>query len=143
MKSLPLATLSTTLSLLSLTHAAEPADTILTGGKVYTLDSEQPWAEALAVKDGKFLTVGTRADVEAVTGDGTEVIDLGGRFVMPEHLKELGMVEDGLYFHGAGKFFFVWNPEELSRMGPAFRGAQASCRAQMAKAEAKAKGAKK
>ena len=69
--------------------------------------------------------------------------DDSGRFVMPDHLKELGMVEDGLYFHGAGKFFFVWNPDELSRMGPAFRGAQASCRSQMAKALEKAKGGKK
>lgn len=66
--------------------------------------------------------------------------DDSGRFVMPEHLKELGNVGEGLYFHGAGKFFFVWNPEELSKMGLAFRGAQASCRAQMAKAAAKGGG---
>lgn len=63
--------------------------------------------------------------------------DDSGRFVMPEHLRELGMVGEGLYFHGAGKFFFVWNPEELERMGNDFRGAKASCRSQMAKAKAK------
>ena len=40
-------------------------------------------AEALAVKDGRILVVGSGAAVEAVTGDGTQVVDLGGRFVMP------------------------------------------------------------
>lgn len=53
--------------------------------------------------------------------------DDSGRFVMPEHLRELGKVEGGLYFQGAGNFFFVWNPEELMRMGPEWKGAQASC----------------
>ena len=63
--------------------------------------------------------------------------DDSGRFVMPEHLRDLGKAGDGLYFHGAGKFFFVWNPEELERMDDSFRGAKASCKTQMAKAIAK------
>jgi MraZ protein len=53
--------------------------------------------------------------------------DDSGRFVMPEHLRDLGKVGEGLYFQGAGDFFFVWNPEELMRMGPEWKGAQASC----------------
>jgi MraZ protein len=53
--------------------------------------------------------------------------DDSGRFVMPEHLRDLGKVGEGLYFQGAGDFFFVWNPEELARMGPEFKGAQAAC----------------
>lgn len=53
--------------------------------------------------------------------------DDSGRFVMPEHLRDLGMVGDGLYFQGAGEFFFVWNPDELGRMDAAWKGAQASC----------------
>ena len=61
----------------------EVADTVYTNGKIYTVDEAQPWAEALAVKDGRLLVVGSGADVEAVTGDGTQVVDLGGRFVMP------------------------------------------------------------
>ena len=70
--------------------------------------------------------------------------DDSGRFVMPEHLKELGMVEDGLYFQGAGDFFFVWNPAELARMDSSWKGAQATCKRLVAEAEAKAaaKGAK-
>jgi MraZ protein len=53
--------------------------------------------------------------------------DDSGRFVMPEHLRDLGKVGEGLYFQGAGDFFFVWNPDELARMGPEFKGAQAAC----------------
>ena len=65
---------------------AEPAvvaDTVYTNGRIYTVDEARPWAEAVAIKDGKFLVVGSNADVEAVTGDGTEVIDLAGGFAMP------------------------------------------------------------
>ena len=53
--------------------------------------------------------------------------DDSGRFVMPEHLRDLGKVDGGLYFQGAGDFFFVWNPAELALMGPEWKGAQASC----------------
>jgi len=53
--------------------------------------------------------------------------DESGRFVMPEHLRDLGKVGEGLYFQGAGDFFFVWNPEELDRMDAAWKGAQAAC----------------
>lgn len=60
--------------------------------------------------------------------------DDSGRFVMPEHLRGLGKVEDGLYFHAAGDFFFVWAPEELKRMGPEWKSAQAACEALMAAA---------
>jgi MraZ protein len=53
--------------------------------------------------------------------------DDSGRFIMPDHLRDLGKVGDGLYFQGAGDFFFIWNPEELGRMDAAWKGAQASC----------------
>jgi MraZ protein len=53
--------------------------------------------------------------------------DESGRFVMPEYLRDLGKIGDGLFFHGAGDFFFIWNPDELARMGPEWKGAQAAC----------------
>ena len=61
----------------------EVADTTYINGKIYTVNEDQPWAEAVAIKDGRFLVVGSANDVNAVTGDTTEVIDLGGGFVMP------------------------------------------------------------
>ena len=53
---------------------------------------------------------------------------------MPEHLRELGKVGDGLYFQAAGDFFFVWAPDELKRMGPEWKSAQAACEKLMAAA---------
>jgi predicted amidohydrolase YtcJ len=59
------------------------ADTVYTNGKIYTVDEAQPWVEAVAIKDGKFIAVGSADDVAAVTGDGTDVVDLAGAFAMP------------------------------------------------------------
>jgi len=59
------------------------ADTVYTNGTIYTVNEDQPWAEAVAIRDGRFLVVGSNADVEAVTGEETRVIDLKGRFAMP------------------------------------------------------------
>ncbi|MEE8240352.1 MAG: hypothetical protein V3R16_03710, partial [Nitrospirales bacterium] len=47
------------------------ADTVYINGRIYTVSEAQPWVEAVAIKDGKFLVVGSNADVEAVTGDDT------------------------------------------------------------------------
>ncbi|TCO59876.1 amidohydrolase [Actinocrispum wychmicini] len=51
------------------------ADLILTNAKVYTVDTGQPWESSLAVKDGKVSA--------PERGPDTEVVDLGGAFVMP------------------------------------------------------------
>ena len=59
------------------------ADVVYTNGRIYTVNDAQPWVEAVAIKDGKFLVVGSSGDVEAVTGQATQVIDLGGDFAMP------------------------------------------------------------
>jgi predicted amidohydrolase YtcJ len=64
-------------------RAAEAADTVYTNGRIYTVNDSQPWAEAVAIKDGKFLVVGSNADVEPVTGDATRIVDLDGAMVMP------------------------------------------------------------
>ena len=61
----------------------EFADTVYTNGNIYTVNEAQPWAEAVAVKDGKLIFVGAAADAEGVTGESTSVVDLGGNFVMP------------------------------------------------------------
>jgi predicted amidohydrolase YtcJ len=63
--------------------APEYADVIYRNAHVYTENPAQPWAEALAVKDGKLLVVGAAADVQAVAGPATRSVDLQGRMVMP------------------------------------------------------------
>ena len=64
-------------------NTATVADVVYTNGKIYTVNEAQPWAEAVAIKDGKFLAVGSADDVAAATGDSTEVVDLAGAFAMP------------------------------------------------------------
>ena len=60
------------------------ADTIYTGGDIVTVNDAQPTAEALAVKDGKILAVGARAEIEKVLkGPKTSVVDLAGRTLIP------------------------------------------------------------
>lgn len=64
-------------------RAERPADLLLTGGKVWTADAETPLAEAVAVRDGKVVFVGSDAEAAAWRGPKTEVIPLGGRLVTP------------------------------------------------------------
>lgn len=59
------------------------ADLILTGGEVYLVDAARSWAQAVAVKSGKILAVGTDAQLRELAGPRTEVIGLGGRMVLP------------------------------------------------------------
>ena len=52
-------------------------------GKIVTVDDEFTIAQALSVKDGKILSVGTDEAVLETKGDATEVVDLGGKMVLP------------------------------------------------------------
>ncbi len=62
---------------------ATEADTIFVNARVYTVEESKPWADAFAISNGRFVSVGSRADVEKLKGKKTKVIDLGGKFVMP------------------------------------------------------------
>lgn len=62
----------------------QTADAIYAGGEIVTVDDARPTAEAVAVKDGKILAVGTRAEVErAHKGPATRFVDLGGKALLP------------------------------------------------------------
>ena len=65
--------------------------------------------------------------------------DDSGRFVMPEYLRDLANIGDGLFFQGGGRFFTLWNPAELMRMSDDWAAAKAACAALVAEAEAKGK----
>ena len=63
--------------------AAGNADIILYNGKVFTSDTANLWAEAVAVKGNRIQAVGGNAQVLALAGTGTRLLDLGGRVVIP------------------------------------------------------------
>ena len=62
---------------------AEPADHVFTGGKVYTVNEAQPWAEAVAVQGKEIAFVGSDAEARKYVGDATQVIDLAGKMLLP------------------------------------------------------------
>ena len=59
------------------------ANIVFKNGVVYTADKARTIAEAVAVVDGKIAYVGNNAGVEAYVGPETEVVDLGGKMLMP------------------------------------------------------------
>ncbi|MEQ8704074.1 MAG: amidohydrolase family protein [Phaeodactylibacter sp.] len=78
------------------TSTGTTADTLLINGNIYTVDTLQPKAEAVALRAGRILRVGTTTDLMAFKDDSTEVIDLKGQFMMP------GFIEGHGHFSGLG-----------------------------------------
>ena len=95
--------------------------------------------EEMAFKFGRDFDRETRSS--QLNGFSELSFDDSGRFVMPDFLRDLADIGDGLYFQGGGRFFTIWNPAELARMGDDWAAAKAACAALVA--EAKAKGGKK
>ena len=75
----------------------EPADLVLTGGKVVTVDENVPDGEAIAITGYTITAVGSSREIDAYIGDDTEVIDLEGRLVIP------GFIEGHGHFTGLGR----------------------------------------
>src|SRR5690606_26292051 len=73
-----------------------PADKVFINAKVYTVDERSPKAEAVAVKDGMILAVGTSAEIHDYVGDATEVIDLQGMTMTS------GLIESHAHLMGIG-----------------------------------------
>jgi predicted amidohydrolase YtcJ len=75
----------------------DAADTLYVGGDIITVNDAQPTAEAVAVKDGKILAVGSRAEIEKAHKDAaTQIVDLDGRTLAP------GFVDGHAHFLGFG-----------------------------------------
>jgi predicted amidohydrolase YtcJ len=82
------------LTLLLATPAlAQPADMVLRGGRVITVDKDWHVAQAVAIKDGRFVAVGDDAAIAARIGPNTQVIELASKTVVPglidTHLHQL------------------------------------------------------
>jgi predicted amidohydrolase YtcJ len=60
-----------------------PADLVLTGGRVHTVDATNAWAEAVAVAGERIVAVGSAPDVARWIGPRTRVVDLAGRLLVP------------------------------------------------------------
>jgi predicted amidohydrolase YtcJ len=74
-----------------------PADLVLLNGKVYTVNPDNPWAGALVITGNKITAVCEKdSQARRYIGEGTEVIDLDGKFVTP------GIIDGHVHFNRAG-----------------------------------------
>jgi predicted amidohydrolase YtcJ len=76
----------------------DPADLILRNGLIYTVDSTNTLTEAVAIRGGKFVFVGSNKDSVRFKGKQTRVIDLKGQFVVP------GFNDNHVHFASAAQF---------------------------------------
>ncbi len=96
-------------------EARTVADLVITDGKIYTVDQRNPWVEAVAIKDGKYIAVGSEKVIKKYIGKSTEVVDLNGQMAMPgindahAHPMWGGVAE--LY---SCNFSFTASPEEVA-----------------------------
>jgi predicted amidohydrolase YtcJ len=107
------------------TPPEEPADLVLRGGKVVTVDEALPEASAVAARGGTIVAVGSDEDIEKYIGPETEVLDLEGRLAIP------GFIEGHGHFMGLGNSRMIldltkvkdWN-EIVSMVGEAAKTAE-------------------
>lgn len=82
-------------------HAAAPAfhaDTILTNGNILTVDAAFSTARAVAIREGKFVAVGNETDIRRWGGPDTQIIDAGGKTIVP------GLIDTHAHVEAAGLF---------------------------------------
>lgn len=87
------------------------ADLVMKNGVIYTVDGRSSWAEATAVKDGKFAFVGSDSGASAFIGKTTKVIDLQKRLVLP------GFIDSHCHIISSYRHFFELNVFGLTTVG--------------------------
>ncbi len=82
-------------------------DLIIKNGKILTVDATNRIVEAAAIQAGRFAAVGTEAEIMALAGPDTEVLDMAGQTVIPgiydshNHVHPAGVLLDGVMLFGA------------------------------------------
>src|SRR5438874_8871220 len=77
-----------------------PSDVIVRNGRVATQDDRRSFAQAVAISDGKFIAVGTDQEVLKRWGDSTQVLDVGGRTIIPGlNDSHLHLIRGGLNYN--------------------------------------------
>ena len=88
-------------ALLGAAEEGMTADLVLFNGRVFTVEKSLPWAEAVAVWEGKIVAVGADAEVKKLIGKDTQAIDLQGKLVLPGfNDAHLHFANGGLYLLG-------------------------------------------
>ncbi|MGD8439710.1 MAG: amidohydrolase [Holophagae bacterium] len=75
----------------------EPADLVITGGRIVTMDADRPEVGALAARGQQIVALGTASEIAALIGPDTEIIDLDGALAVP------GLIEGHGHFTSLGR----------------------------------------
>ncbi|MEP6937688.1 MAG: amidohydrolase [Chthoniobacterales bacterium] len=89
---------------------AETADTLFTNGNIYTVNERQPHADAIAVKAGRIVFVGSTAEAQKFQGGGARVIDLHRATVLP------GLTDSHYHILGVGEREMTLNLEAVTSL---------------------------
>lgn len=76
---------------------SDAADLVLTNGNIVTVDDGNPTAQAIAIREGKILAIGSAVAIDEFVGRQTEIIDLEGQTAIP------GFIEGHAHFNGVGQ----------------------------------------
>lgn len=90
------------------TGTSNPPDLVLTGGTIHTADPASPTADAVAVEAGRIIAIGDQADVLALIGEGTQVVELNGAVVYP------GFTDSHVHLRGIGERELAFNLEGVA-----------------------------
>ncbi|MGH9804169.1 MAG: amidohydrolase, partial [Candidatus Acidiferrales bacterium] len=104
---------------------ARPAHIALLNAKVWTLEPDQPVAEAVAIRGQRIIKVGTNAEIRKLISGDTRVINLRGRLVLP------GFIDNHTHFAAAGRLLLGLNLLDVNISDPAVRGRVAEAAARL------------
>jgi len=90
------------------TACAQDADFVARNGVIWTVDADNPRAQAIAARNGRIIYVGSDEGVSQHIGSDTEVVDLGGAFVTP------GFYDNHVHFEGTGRLLYGLNLLDVS-----------------------------
>ena len=101
--------------------AATPADLVMRNGYVYTVDGQNSVQQAIAVSGGKIVYVGNDAGLDDYIGKQTQLIDLGGRMLMP------GFVDAHMHPGDGGRAITLCDLKYQSLTGAQFQSNLQAC----------------
>jgi hypothetical protein len=126
MKSIALTVIALSLSMVAGYSRPQLADVVFINGNIYTVNGQRPHAQAVAVRAGKIIFVGSNAAVKPYQGKATRVVDLRGNTVVPGltdshyHLSGVGAREMNLNLEGVTSLeaFLAKVKERVGRAKP-------------------------
>ena len=95
-------TISSAILLSQSAIAASSADVIFYGGDIVTMNKAQPTAEAVAIRDGKIIKVGSLSNTKTLQGSDTKLVNLNGKTLLP------GFIEPHVHILGTAFSEELW-----------------------------------